>query len=172
MYRRILVPIDGSDAAARALREAAVLAAVGQARLVLLHVVVDLPWLLEELAGIDRRRLHRRLLEHGRRLLGGARRQLPDGTVAEAFLREPFNGGVAAAIAAEAAAQGCDLIVIGTHRHAGAHRTALGSHAASVALASEVPVLMVRSPQRAVRRLTQVKALVGAAAAATLRSFA
>jgi len=47
MYKRILVPLDGSTTARRGLREAIGLAQVHGARLLLLHVVDDYPLLIE-----------------------------------------------------------------------------------------------------------------------------
>ena len=47
MHRRILVPVDGSDTAARGLDEAIVLAKAFDARLVLLSVVESFPVMME-----------------------------------------------------------------------------------------------------------------------------
>jgi hypothetical protein len=53
MYKRILVPIDGSATATRGLQEAIGLAADLKAELILLHVIDDFPLLVEMASAIN-----------------------------------------------------------------------------------------------------------------------
>ena len=53
MYKRILVPVDGSDTATRGLQEAIGLAADLKAKLILLHVIDDFPLLVEMASAIN-----------------------------------------------------------------------------------------------------------------------
>lgn len=147
MYKRILVPIDGSDTAQRGLKEAATLASEQKATLRLLHVAVDFPYMVEMANTIDfeqyREGLHRYgldLLDKAKAAAGGPGREV------ETQLRELKSGRVASIIVQEAKDAGCDLIVIGTHGRRGFRRALLGSDAEGVLRESPVPVLLVRAP--------------------------
>lgn len=155
MYRNILVPVDGSPTAECGLREAVRLARSAKAKLVLLHVVNELP----AFANIEARgygmEVANAMVEKGRRLLEkaqarAARLGVEGGTV----LRRILGGPVAPEIVREAARLGSDLIVIGTHGRRGIRRLLLGSDAELVVRRSPVPVLLVRAtpPGRAASR--------------------
>lgn len=49
MYQNILVPVDGSDTAAKALREAFQLAHSPSSRIRVMHVVNSIPWIAQGL---------------------------------------------------------------------------------------------------------------------------
>jgi nucleotide-binding universal stress UspA family protein len=66
MYRRILVPLDGSDIAERGLTEAIGLASALKARLVLLNVIVDLQVLIEEASIASYEKMRKQLDEVAR----------------------------------------------------------------------------------------------------------
>jgi nucleotide-binding universal stress UspA family protein len=144
MYRRILVPLDGSDTAERGLTEAIGLASAIKARLVLLNVVVDLQNLIEAASIASYEKMRNRLDEFARKLVDDARRRAAQHDLeADTVVRELLRGRAAEVIVAVAAEQGCDLIVMGTHGRRGLGRLVLGSDAAAVLHDAQVPVLLV-----------------------------
>ena len=145
MYRRILVPVDGSAAAELGLHEALALAAEHGGRLHLLHIVDNPPMRVEMSATTSPEELRENRHRHGKRLLAEARRLAARaGTPADTALREVTRTRLADAIVEEAHACGCDLIVMGTPRRRGFDRLTFGSGGARVARLSPVPVLLVR----------------------------
>lgn len=145
MYKRILVPLDGSATAERGLREAMDLCAGQETKLLLLHVVDDYPLLIEtsSMTGYDE--MMRTLRQYGLDVLAKARKACEDASVhCETLLREVTGERVSDIIIAQAGQHACDLIVMGTHGRRGWQRLAIGSQAEAVARASPVPVLLVR----------------------------
>lgn len=149
MYQRILVPIDGSDTAERALREAIKLAD-GKAQLRLLHVVEEVyPLDAEGYAFIDYGALRDVARSSGERLLakaGGTARQA--GAAVETSLLEAEGDRVANVIDTEARNWPADLIVIGSHGRSGFSRLLFGSVAEGVVRGASVPVLLVRGAEQ------------------------
>lgn len=145
MYPRILVPVDGSDASVRALREAVALGRALGSELVLLHVVDTYQLLLAKAtqAGFDEAR--EALLARGQALLQACGQQAgQSGVACDTVLREVMSSRVSAAIVDEATRQDCSLIVMGTHGRNGRTRLLLGSDAERVVHAALVPVLLVQ----------------------------
>ena len=145
MYKRILVPIDGSSTADRALHEAIKLIDEQPALLRLVHVVDDLQFLDAE-GYVDYAALRDLTRQIGERALERAREiaQQADITV-ETSLLDAAGERIARVIDAEALAWGADLIVIGTHGRAGFDHLLFGSVAEGVVRGSSIPVLLVRS---------------------------
>jgi len=145
MYKRILVPLDGSDTARFGLREAITLAREQKATLRLLHVIGEFPIMLE-MAGVeDYEKLRRGLVQRADAMLDEAKALAASLDVAaETRVRELKGGRVADAIVDEAKESGCDLIAIGTHGRRGMSRVLLGSDAERVLRQAGVPVLLVR----------------------------
>jgi nucleotide-binding universal stress UspA family protein len=150
IYKRILVPLDGSDTARLGLREALALAHDCGATLRLMHVASEFPVMLEISAVENFEELKRRLVQHAQDMLAEAR-TLADGlkVPVETCVRELKAGRVADAIVDEARDSGCDLIVIGTHGRRGLSRALVGSDAENVLRHATVPVLLVRDRARA-----------------------
>lgn len=147
MYKRILVPIDGSATANKGLEEATRLAAGLHATLVLLHVVNEHPAVLETASAIAFDEVRRQMLKDGDKLLGDASLWALDaGVASEAMLKELTAGRIADVIVAVATHSACDLIVMGTHGRRGMSRLVLGSDAELVVRESPVPVMLVRRP--------------------------
>ena len=147
MYKRILVPIDGSDTGRRGLKEAIALATGQKATLCLLHVTSDFPIMSEMPIAFDFEKYREELQQYGRNLLEDAKTLAGSlGLGVETHLRDLKGGRVADAIMEEAKSAGCDLIVIGTHGRRGFRRALLGSDAESVLRESPVPVLLVHAP--------------------------
>ncbi len=145
MYKKILVPIDGSETADCGLREAIALASEQNAALFLLHVVDDYPMLVEMASAIAYEKTLDYLRTCGNKLLTSAKKTAAEvGVDAEICLREITSQRAADVIVEEAKRLACDLIVMGTHGRRGFSRLALGSDADLVVRASPVPVLLVR----------------------------
>jgi len=145
MYKRILVPIDGSDSSKRGFDEALKLAAESDATLRLLNVTSDFPIMLDLPTSIDLDDVRERLHENSRELLEAAKLAAERrGVQAETSMVDLKEGRVADLIVREAELKMMDLIVIGTHGRRGFQRALNGSDAETVARMSPVPVLLVR----------------------------
>jgi nucleotide-binding universal stress UspA family protein len=145
MYKRILVPLDGSATAERGLREAMGLCAGQQTKLLLLNVVDDYPLLIEtsSMTGYDE--MMKTLRQYGLEVLAKARKACEDASIhCETLLREVTGERVSDIIIDQAGQHACDLIIMGTHGRRGLQRLTLGSQAEAVARASPVPVMLVR----------------------------
>jgi nucleotide-binding universal stress UspA family protein len=146
MYKKILVPVDGSPTSRRGLQEAIGLAQSDGARLRLVHVVdaflMDSPYA----PTFDYQAFLNSVRENGSQLLKDmlelARAR---GVQAESELLETISGRAADKIVESAKKWPADLIVMGTHGRRGVPRLLMGSDAELVLRASPVPVLMVRA---------------------------
>ena len=147
MYRKILVPLDGSEFATQGLDHAIELARTCGAPLSLLHVIDTYPMGMEWADAATWNTLVDGWRAQGQSLLDAARAKAQaNGVAAETLLVEFPPGRVADTIVAQAQAQGCDLIVMGSHGRRGLGRMMLGSDAELVLRTSHVPVLVVRRP--------------------------
>jgi nucleotide-binding universal stress UspA family protein len=145
MYKRILLPVDGSETCLLGLQHAILLAKDQKATLRLLHVVDDY-FAADGLRGfVGSGELLQELRESGRTILNdaasSARKQ---GVEAETTSIEIQKGPVGAAIAEYAEQWPADLIVIGTHGRRGIRRLVMGTDAEYVVRTTTVPVLLVR----------------------------
>jgi nucleotide-binding universal stress UspA family protein len=149
MYTRILVPVDGSDAAARGLDEAIDLALHLKAHVQLVHVVE--PWIMmapetmpvtvHQIADI-RRSAGAKLLEECEDKVAKA------GVQVDAELIETLLGGTAGeCIVNKAKEANADLVICGTHGRRGVRRLLMGSDAEYIVRRSSVPVLLVRNQE-------------------------
>lgn len=145
MYRRILVPIDGSDPAQRGLQEALGLAKAFDSSLVLLHVAEIYPMMMEmatattwEQITTDVRAYGQRVLERAHDAAKGA------GVASETHLEDSAAARVCDVIIEQARQHHCDLIVMGTHGRRGIAHAVVGSDAERVIHQSPLPVLLVR----------------------------
>ena len=148
VYKRILVPIDGSETSLLGLGEAIRLAKDQKATLRLLHVVHDF-LVAAGYGGADyATQVRKDLRERGEQILmdaaGAARQQQVD---AETRLVETPAGSVGAAIVEVAESWPVDLIVLGTHGRRGIRRLVMGSDAEYVVRTTPVPVLLVRGTE-------------------------
>ncbi|MEB3168716.1 MAG: universal stress protein [Synechococcaceae cyanobacterium] len=153
MFRHLLVPTDGSDLSAAAIRRAASFAAETGARITLLHVIESVllspggslfgdplladPGLPERLQRVER--------EHAEQLLARDRELVASAGVACAVeLAEP--GPIHAAIHEAAQRHGCDLIFMASHGRKGLAGWVLGSETQRVLAHAALPVLVYREP--------------------------
>jgi len=154
MFKRILVPIDGSATSNLGLQQAIQLAKDQKATLLLLHVVDESPLIHSAMAsGSIFTDLMNSLTENGIKILlkaeGLARQQR---VKTQTTLVEHSLGPVADAILKHTKKLRADLIVIGTHGRRGGARLIMGSDAENVVRQSTVPVLLIRSRTRAAPR--------------------
>jgi nucleotide-binding universal stress UspA family protein len=127
MYERILVPVDGSEISNRGLQEAIRLSKVLGAHLRLVHIVDDSALALNPETGVAAAPLVEDFAEGGKEILEEARKvAVAAGVNAEVVLHENFTGRVADLIVDEASKWRAELIVMGTHAHAGIRHAVLG----------------------------------------------
>lgn len=152
MFKRILVPVDGSRTAEAGLKAAIRMARDEKAALVLLHVIDENVLALSgEYAGasyIDRFMADMRAA--GRKIIAraeaiAARQRIKTKTV---LVESIGPRRVADIIVQQARKQRADAIVIGTHGRRGLTRLVMGSDAEEVVRSSPVPVMLVRDSAR------------------------
>ena len=147
MYRRILVPIDGSQLSDRAVREAAALARSVGAKIALLYAApaYRMPVTYSEGAVLQNfvspERYKRSMKAHSRRLLDAAAKKA-NGAATQRLCE--FNYQPYDAIIKAARKNRCDLIVMASHGWRGLKGLLLGSETHKVLTHSRVPVLVVR----------------------------
>ena len=142
MYKRILVPVDGSTTSNLALVEAIGLAKERQAGLRVVHVVDTINLNVDSMVDIAGP-----LRESGRRLLREAEARARRARVkVETDLLEiqKYADRISDLVVKDAATWRADVIVMGTHGRRGLNRLLLGSVADGVVRVSPVPVLLVR----------------------------
>lgn len=141
MYDRILVPTDGSSGVERAVEHAMELASIHGATVHAIYVVnaatfgglpMEASW--EGISDV--------LREEGQRALERVER-IGSGYAVPIETRI-VEGSPRRSIVEYADAQGCDLIVMGTHGRGGIDRLLMGSVTEGVIRTSEKPVLTVR----------------------------
>lgn len=151
MYKRILVPVDGSATAARGLQEAIKLAKLTGAKLRLMHVVDQISFALGmESAAMVTGDMMQSLREGGVALLKKtAARVEKAGVGVDTVLCDGLAGRVCDHVIEQAAAWKADLIVLGTHGRRGFSRLLMGSDAELIVRLATVPVLLVRPKDEA-----------------------
>ena len=148
MYKKILVPIDGSPASNLGLYEAIRLAKEQGAKLRLFHLVdeyiaVSSP---DGMAFSNTDNLLESLRQGGKKIIEKAEALARrNGLTPESVMLESFGGRAADFIVAQARKWRADLIVLGTHGRRGVKRLVMGSDAEQVVRTTPVPVLLVRS---------------------------
>lgn len=145
MYKKILVPVDGSSPSMLGLSEAIKLAKSLGSQLKVVHVVNELVLTAEPTVYMHQ--VIDALREQGRAVLGNADRLVREHALdPQSALLESIGGRAADLILEQAKEWGADLIVMGTHGRRGLRRLALGSDAELVVRSSPVPVLLIREP--------------------------
>jgi nucleotide-binding universal stress UspA family protein len=142
MYRRILIPVDGSAPSDAALGEALEFAKEQGATARLVYICEPLQYILAE-GPVD---LTAEVRRQGEKVLAAATARAGRAAVAaETALVETADRRVADAIAEEARRWGADLIAMGTHGRRGFEHLVLGSVAEGVLRRATAPVLLLRS---------------------------
>lgn len=149
MYTRIVVGIDGSELATKALRHALVVAKEAKARLFVVTatepsvliapgaemIAVNTAEIIDDLEAIKAKSAQSTLAE--------AEKIAAEAGVSIEKIHVP-SSSAADAIITTAEQQGANLIVMGSHGRRGLGRLLLGSQAAEVLAHSTVPVLVVK----------------------------
>jgi len=145
MFQRILVPIDGSQTAFRALDVAIELAKQQNALLRVVEVVDLGPLYRASTSGVNIAEIEKAMLQSCQSDLNQATaRATRAGVNLETSLIEGSGRRISNDIVDEAQRWKADLIVIGTHGRHGLQRLVLGSVAEGVARTAPAPVLLVR----------------------------
>jgi len=150
MYKRILVPVDGSPTSELGLAEAIKLAQLTGAQLTLLHVVDEAAVALLPEAAASASNVFDVMRATGGEILGKAKLDAQKaGVSAEPVLLDTASGRVSELVVEQASKHRADLIVMGTHGRRGVGRMLLGSDAEQVLRNAPVPVLLVRAREDA-----------------------
>ncbi len=146
MYRRILIPVDGSPCSSAALEHALQLAADQKATVSVIHVL-DIQLLYAYVEGVYVETVERAWREAGQALITEAiERGRQAGLQVEGAVIDAVGGRVPDAIVAESQEARADLIVMGTHGRHGIDHLLLGSVAEGVVRTTSVPVLLIHRP--------------------------
>jgi nucleotide-binding universal stress UspA family protein len=142
LFKKILVPIDGSKTSDKALDYALRLAKDGKGQVRLVHCIDDLSFLNgHEYSG----ELMQIARENGNRILQtGTATAKAMGVATDHVLIDRVAQRLGDSVADAAGDWGADLIVIGTHGRRGIGRVLLGSGSEQIMRLSPVPVLMIR----------------------------
>lgn len=147
MYRQILVPVDGSDTANKALQAALELAKDSGGRVRAIHVMEEVAYASNfNQFGVYTEELLNAMQEAGKGILQDAMtRAQSAGVAADTLLFDSVSGRLAEVVANAAREWNADLIVVGTHGRRGVGRMLMGSGAEQIIRLAPVPVLVIRS---------------------------
>lgn len=141
--RKLLVPVDGSSAALRALQAAIALAKIVPDSSIHLVHAHEAPRVYGELqVYISPEKMRALQRQHCEAFLDRAEAELKGTGVR--YTREMLEGPIGRAIAEHADRIGCDAIVMGRHGQSALNDIVMGSVAMKVLHASRLPVLLVR----------------------------
>jgi nucleotide-binding universal stress UspA family protein len=146
MYKKILVPVDGSAASMLGLSEAIKLAKSYDSKLQLVHVINEFILTGGEIPALYLDKVVESVRAEGQAVLDKAERIVRDHALEpQSVLLESIGARAADLIVEQAKKWNAELIVMGTHGRRGIRRLTLGSDAELVVRASTVPVLLVRA---------------------------
>ena len=142
VFKKILVPIDGSPTANKALDYALRLAKEAQASVRLLHCVDELSLLSSyEYSG----ELIQQVRQAGNKVLqDGLDAAKKLGVSADTLMVDQVGQRLGHSVANAVGDWGADLVVVGSHGRRGIGRVLLGSGSEQILRSSPVPVLLVR----------------------------
>ncbi|MBI2793010.1 MAG: universal stress protein [Gammaproteobacteria bacterium] len=147
MFKRILIPIDGSKAANLALSKAITLCKNQKARLLIVHSI-DYMKLAIGVEGVDAVTLHKGLKKTGKKMLEKAQKLAEKRKVkAETRLIESLKltSRIDNKVVKEAKRWRADLIVLGTHKKHGIKHLIFGSEAENIMHKTKIPILLFRA---------------------------
>ncbi len=146
MYKRILVPTDGSETAMSGLREAIKLAKDQRAQIRIIHVVEELVIVSSHVYGMIVDNAIADLRAAGESILASARAMVQNaGITVDTKLVEAFRLQAGEYILKAAEEWPADIIACGTHGRRGLRRIVMGSDAEYLVRRSPVPILLVRA---------------------------
>lgn len=143
MYKRILVPVDGSETSSRALVAALQMARDAGGRVRVIHALDELAYVPGYDYGADLLRIAR---EQAAKVVKDADDVAKSsGVPCESRVVEAPGRRLGDVVAEEAKTWEADLVVVGSHGRRGVGRALLGSGAEQVIRSTQVPVLVFRS---------------------------
>ncbi|WP_427185382.1 universal stress protein [Bordetella bronchialis] len=145
MYRHILVAVDGSITAERALDHAISLAKSEHAKLLAVYIV-EYPSSIYSSAFIDVEPFHESMVNEAQTVLNKVQAKFRDAGVegdVKMVDAGALSGTIADQLRAAAGDAGVDLVVMGTHGRRGFQRLVLGSVAEAFVRQSNCPVMLV-----------------------------
>ncbi len=145
MFKRILVPVDGSETSTKALVAALQLARESGGRVRVMHALDELTYISGYEYGADLMRIARD--QAGKVLQDAMEIAKSSGVPADSRLVEVPGRRLGDIVADEADSWEADLIVTGTHGRRGIGRALLGSGAEQVVRMAPVPVLTIRADE-------------------------
>ena len=158
MYKRILVPVDGSATSTAGLQQALRFARDQKAMLRIIHIVDEA--VLAEYSGLgdNAGELIQIMIDDGKKTLSDAMKLAKQrGIKAESVMYEKLLSPLADLILKEAKKWRADVIVMGTHARSGVKRFFLGSEAEAIVRASRLPVLLIHGAAVKRKRATRRK---------------
>ena len=149
MYQRILVPVDGSETATKALITALQMARDSGGQVHLVHVVEGMASLAADPYGAYSGEVIEIMRESGSKILEEALEVAKAaGVPADTEIFDNFGERLAEVVADSATRFKADLIVVGTHGRRGLGRVMLGSGAEQIIRLAPVPVLVIRHSEK------------------------
>lgn len=146
MYKRILVPTDGSEAATCGLREAIELAKDQNAQIRVIHIADEFVMRSSPLYGLLMSNIFDYLRTTGKSILASAEAMVQNADITvDTQLVEVFGGRAGEHILKTAQEWPADIIVCETHGRRGLRRIVLGSDAEYLVRRTPVPILLVRA---------------------------
>jgi nucleotide-binding universal stress UspA family protein len=145
MYQRILVPVDGSETATKAMITALQMARDSGGQVHLVHVVEGMTPLAADPYGAYSGEVIEIMRQSGAKILEDALVLAKTaGVPADTELFDNFGERLADVVADSVTRFKADLIVVGTHGRRGLGRMILGSGAEQIIRLAPVPVLVIR----------------------------
>lgn len=155
MYKRILVPVDGSPASTQGLREAVRFAKDQHARLRIIHIVDESVLTQYPESVVITEQMLKAFSDEGENTLSKAVALAGRyGIKPEHSLYKTRGGALADVILKEARKWRADVIVMGTHAQSGIQHFFLGSDAETIARSTLLPVLLIHGAPPAKRKRT------------------
>jgi nucleotide-binding universal stress UspA family protein len=149
MYQRILIPVDGSETATKAMVTALQLARDSGGQVHLVHVVEGMTPLAADPYGAYSGEVIEIMRQSGSKILEDALQVAKAaGVTADTELFDNFGERLAEVVADAAIRFNADLIVVGTHGRRGLGRMMLGSGAEQIIRLAPVPVLVIRQKEK------------------------
>lgn len=148
MYKRILVPVDGSATSLKALACAITLAKESAGQIRIIHVLEQLTYLTYDPYGGYTTELMQAIRDSSVKLLHEAEALAHAASVTvDSQTLDEIGIPLGEVVAQNADSWNADLIVLGTHGRGGVRRFLMGSGAEQVIRLAPVPVLVIRADE-------------------------
>lgn len=140
MYQKVLVPVDESNGAMRALLEACKLAQNVHAKVYAVHILdyAQVAWNGNSLVNHEEQKTKDAVIEQSKEIFEQYQ------IVGETEVLNNTGEKIAQIIIRKAQENNCDLIVMGTHGLTGVMHLLMGSVAEGVLRKSKIPVMLIR----------------------------